>query len=296
MKINPFQASMPVIIIFVSLLSVKPNQAIAQKSDHSFSNPVTLQFTDTILGHKSPLFKGETRMKVKSVHVEDGALSFNLGLVDTNADGIYQDPEKDLVVVTNGQGNQVRLNAQYGTPHCKVTDPINLRIDTSSYLLYDIDPGGKTAKLKRVFGQSKADISLKTHCKGVVFQKYAGGEILLDTVIPRKKYTYVYFWVSRKLEYQMKKLENIYAQYGDKVTIIGVHCREREWDDVNQKDFFEVLAKPWNGYSCSNNQYVALNQDYSWYRGLLIQNDGTILWPHISPKELEESLANGNFR
>ena len=52
-------------------------------------------------------------------------------------------------------------------------------------------------------------------------------------------------------------------------------------------NFFELLSKPWNGYYCSTSQYKELDQDYSWYRGMLIQKDGKIIFPHISAKELE---------
>lgn len=258
-----------------------------------------LSFGDTLLINGFPTLKGvktilQPESKIKSVHFEDSLISIHIGLIDFNGDGIFNDPSVDLFAATVGQNRQIRINADNGTPHCKTRDSIYIQVDSLTYLISAIEASGSKAQFSKSLSSNKApkkaDLFLKTYIKGWAFNKYAGGQIFIDSIIHSKDFTYIYFWNTDKLDYQLKKVEKLFNKHDIKVNIIGVHCKDHELDKSTQDTFFDLLAKPWNGYYCTTSQYEALNQDYSWYRGLLIQKDGKIIFPHISPKELEAWL------
>lgn len=264
------------------------------------SGKTILIFNDTLLDKKhSPNKTSKTVLheetKVKSTAITQGDITFNLGLIDYEGNGSFKD-ENDLLVITHPQNRMVRIMAEFGDPHCPLTDPVYFRVDSTLFKLSDISLNGNTGNLinlgKSGNMETASVITLNNRVKGFKFKKYSGGESLLDTIFDNKPLTYIYFWNTYKLEYQMNKLENIYKNYPGKVRIIGVHCKEHELDKASQANFFELVAKPWNGYYCDTEQYKALCQDYSFYRGLLVDNGGKIIFPHISPKELEDWLAN----
>ncbi len=209
--------------------------------------------------------------KIKSVHFEDASVSFNIGLIDFDGNGSFKDNDVDLLTITTGQNHQVRINAEHGTPHCKMKDSLYISIDTLLYLLYDINRTGINATIKNItkhkFQQSAVDISLKTYCRGVIFRKYMGEDLSIDSIIQQKEYTYLYFWVNHKIEYQINKLDSINTDFKSKVTIIGVHVKDHELDKTDSSTFFELLSLPWNGAYCTLGQYDSFNQDFSWYRG-----------------------------
>ena len=262
------------------------------------SGKTVLIFNDSLLDKKySPAKASKTVLheetKVKSTVVTQGNITFNLGLIDYEGNGSFRD-ENDLLVITHPQNRMVRIMAEFGDPHCPLTDPVYFMVDSTLFKLSDISPNGSGANLINP-GKSENPAmapatTLSNRVRGLRLKKYSGGELLLDTVFDNKPLTYIYFWNTYKLEYQMNKLENIYKNYPGKVRIVGVHCKEHELDKESQANFFELVAKPWNGYYCNTEQYKALYQDYSFYRGLLLDKDGKIIFPHISPKELEDWL------
>lgn len=240
----------------------------------------------------------QANSKIKSVHVDGLPATFNIGLVDYNGDGVFTDPSVDLALVTSGQNTQVRINGEFGTPHCKAGDSLYLRIDSLAFLLYNIDPGGKQAKIKQLMPATavgkKPAIVFHTSCRSIRFKKYTGGDIALDSLVKQRTYTYVYFWTARRLDYQLNKVTEIQSAFKDRVSIVGVHCKDHELDPVTSSDFFDLLSRPWNGSYCTLEQYNALNQDYSWYRGVLLDANGRIIFPHIRADELKKWLEKGN--
>lgn len=260
--------------------------------------PRILTFNDTLLDKKySPSKASKTVLheetRVKSALVTEGDIVFNLGLIDYDGNGSLRD-ENDLLVITHPQNRMVRVMAEFGDPHCPLTDPVFFMVDSALFKLSNIHPDGSSANLVCI-GKSEGTTpipaaSLNNHISGLRLKKYSGGESLIDAFFADKPLTYIYFWNTHKLEYQMNKLENIYKSYPGEVRIIGVHCKEHELDKESQASFFELVAKPWNGYYCDTDQYKALYQDYAFYRGLLVDNKGKIVNPHISPKELEDLL------
>lgn len=269
--------------------------AISKKPDDS----KLLIFADTLLidSYQSKSNSKTTlrpQSKIKSVHVEDASVSFNIGLIDFDGDGNFKNSDVDLLTITTGQNYQVRINAEHGTPHCKMKDSLYISVDTFLYLLYNINRTGINATLKNITNrksqQAVIDVSLKTYCRGVTFKKYIGGDLSIDSVIQQKEYTYLYFWINHKIEYQINKLDSITTDYKSKVNIIGVHVKDHELDKTDAGTFLELLSLPWNGAYCTLRQYNDLNQDFSWYRGMLLSKDGKIIFPHYSPKELKAWL------
>lgn len=293
MRINFFQTLFFLTLVAISCTTAKLAVSSPVKET---ARPKLLFFSDSFLVNKYPSHKGaQTVLRpesvIKSIRFKDSTVAFNLGLIDFKGDGLFTDPAEDMVVLTNYENYQVRINYTYGTPHCKIKDSVYISVDTAYYLLYGIKSDGNSAKMKRIYGAGTktivADLQLKTSLKGIRFSKYTGGEIMLDSVISRRPYTYVYFWNSHTVEYQLNKIEDMYRNNVGQISVIGVHCKEHELDAYQMDAFVEVLAKPWNGYYCTDKLYNALDQEYSFYRGILVGRNGTILFPHISPKELE---------
>jgi hypothetical protein len=285
-------------VLLMGSLSCTVNKATttSQQSNLTFTSIV---FTDTLLVNKYPTPAGSTttlqkESKIKSASYRDSLTAFNLGIVDFFGNGSFKDPSFDLFILTNPQNKNVRINSEYGTPHCSISDPLLFTVDEVLYRLSDIDPHGSSAKITRMDRQMDLKqpvlLTLSSYVRGLKLEKYTGGEALIDTMYSGKQLLFLYFWDTHLLETQMKKLEMIDTNYNNKVRIVGVHNKEHELDNMTKDNFFRLMAKPWNGYSCSTEQYRALYQEYSNYRGLLLDSDGRIIFPHISPKELLEWL------
>lgn len=259
---------------------------------------LSLVFADTLLENRYPknLINSNNilndRSKIRSTQVATRFTAFNLGLIDFNGNGVYTD-ETDFVTITVPDNRGVRIMADNGTPHCLVKDSLWVLVDTVLMRLTDIKPDGSSATLIRPGSHPRVypDLVLRTYIQNIAFTRYTQGVMSLDSMVALKPYTFVFFWnTSRIVEYQIEKLKEIEAAYKDQVTIIGVHCKDHELDKETEGNFFKMMAYPWCGTYCTLDQYHKLNQDYAWFRGLLISRNKKILYPHMSPKELQRWL------
>lgn len=262
----------------------------------------TLVLSDTLLLGKPSQAKGvrgqlRAESRMKGAAFSDGRQAFTIGLVDVNGDGRFTDPNEDWVLLTHAGNRTVRINSEYGTPHCAASAQVVLEIDSALYLLSDVRDGGEQVNITPLKGEepkwngSHRRLRLNTHVPPAVLKTYTKGDFDLNTLMHKGKYIYLYFWVSNPLEYQVRILDDLFQRHADRLSIVGSHVKEHDWDaQAHADNFFAMMAKPWPQTACDPAFYLNLHQDYSWYRGVLADEHGRILFPHISPKELRDWL------
>ena len=205
-------------ILFTMLLigslscTVKNATTTPQKSSPSFTSIV---FIDTLLVNKYPTQAGSTttlqkESKIRSASYRDSLTAFNLGIVDFYGNGSFKDPDFDLFILTNPQNKNVRINAEYGTPHCRISDPLLFTVDDVLYRLSDIDPHGISAKITRLDKQmdlnQPVSLTLSSFVRGLKLGKYTGREVLIDTMYAGKPLLFLYFWDSHLSETDRKSV------------------------------------------------------------------------------------------
>lgn len=260
----------------------------------------TLLLSDTLLSGKASAVKGikghlRPESRIKGAIYDDGQQAFTVGLVDVNGDGRFTDPNEDWVLLTVRGNRKVRINGEHGTPHCPVKAHTLLEIDSARYLLSELQDDGssvKISKLSSLEADSEAGVQrlrLNTRVPRATLKTYPSGDLNLSTLFGQKKLVYIYFWVSQPLEYQVKALDQLAKNQSGRLSIVGVHIKDHDWDlQANESNFFAMLLKPWPQTYCEPDFYFALHQDYSWYRGVLADEQGKVLFPSISPKELQD--------
>ncbi len=266
-------------------------------------SPTTLLLSDTLLSGKASAIKGikghlRPESQIKGAVYDDGHHAFTVGLVDVNGDRRFNDPNEDWLLLTVRGNRKVRINGEHGTPHCPTKARTVLEIDSARYLLSEPQYDGssvKIFKLKPLEADSVAGaqrLRLNTRVPLATLKTYPSGDLKLSTLFGQKKLIYIYFWVSHPTEYQVEVLDQLAKNESGRLSIVGVHIKDHDWDlKANESNFFAMLLKPWPQTSCEPDFYFALHQDYSWYRGILADEQGKILFPSISPKELQNWLG-----
>lgn len=234
--------------------------------------------------------------KINSVDYKDSLCQFTLALIDYDGDGVFSQPGVDRLALTIYQDRMLRVNNGYGTACMTLTesDPV-IFIDSTGFAVTEIAENGSSVRLKRIetAWMSTAGLRIETWLPNATVETFFSKKLKFSDFLHRGKSVYIYFFNSRPLEYQLKKLDQIYSKYADKVSVIGLYLPFSEPSDAEiTSDFLARMANPWPQGICTHELYMQLQQDMAYYRGILADESGRIREISISPKELLEKLES----
>ncbi len=245
-----------------------------------------------VIAGNSGFLQAESR--VSGGDYRDSQCGFTLALIDYNGDGVYNQPGVDRLALTIYQDRILRINNGYGTPcmTLRETDPV-IFIDSIGYAVTGIAEDGKSVLLRQadVNLMPMADLKIETRVPDATVATFVSPKLQLGHYFHQGKSVYLYFFNSRPLEYQKKRLDVIQAKYSNEVTVIGLYLPFSEpLDQPVGDDLLLRMANPWPMGICELALYQRLQQDMSYYRGVWADEQGNIQEISISPKELLAKL------
>lgn len=258
-----------------------------------YSGLMTVKSQHIVPGHPGFL---HAESKINSVDYKDSLCRFTLALIDYDGDGVFSQPGVDRLALTIYQDRMLRVNNGYGTACMTLTesDPV-IFVDSTGFAVTEIAENGRFVRLKRIETAwiSAAGLKIETWLPNTTVETFFSKKLKFSDFLNRGKFVYIYFFNSRPLEYQLKKLDQIYSKYADKVSVIGLYLPFSESLDTEiTSDFLARIANPWPQGICTQELYMQLQQDMAYYRGILTDESGRIQEISISPKELLEKLES----
>lgn len=216
---------------------------------------------------------------------------FSIGLIDYNGDKIFNEPGVDLCFVTTYGNRNIRINNGYGVSVSKVSQDNCLYVDSIKYNISYSDNIGAQIIIEKIEDTTACwgPIHCATRVPNIYLEDYSGKKRKIKELIGERQSCYIYFWVSRPFEDGNNLLRYMNEHLSDKIAIIGMYSKFADVDiQLHQTNFFAMLGNPWPQLICPRDLYMELNQDLSWYKGLIIDKDLNIEKTFVSPSEALE--------
>ena len=225
---------------------------------------------------------------------------FTVGLIDLDADGRFNEVGDDRIFLTIYKNRKIRLNYIYGTPAMPIhAEDDTLQVDDRFFRVAFAAEDGTRLVIEPVGRpQSQSNVlKIITRLPDAVVENYAGGKTRLRDLIDHQHQTYLAFWAlgDRKTEFENCPARHlpVIQQYADKVRLVSVHFTGHETDgmyQINKDFFFEMISKPWLTVKCDRDLYLQLQQDFTYYQGILTDTDGNIIEVYLNWKDMAENF------
>ncbi len=230
------------------------------------------------------------------------SLRFTVGLIDLDADGRFNEVDDDRIFLTIYKNRQIRLNYTYGTSAMPLhASGDTLQVDDRFFRVRFAAENGTSLVIEPVGKPVTQSNLLKiiTKIPDAVVENYTGGKTHLRDLIDHKHQIFLAFWAmfDRKVEFDHcpARYLPVIQQYSDKVRLVSVHFNGNETDDmyeINKDYFFEMISKPWLTVKCDRDLYLQLQQDFTYYQGILVDKDGNITQLYLSWKDMAEKCPS----
>lgn len=219
------------------------------------------------------------------VYKED---SLRIGLMDCNVNGLYNDLGKDRIVFGEYKGD---LNGIDDASGAVLIDSVTYFWENSyGFEVKGIAANGTSIVIKPTTTKSDDRMTEGATIPNYTFELLSGKETTVRDYLDGQKYLYLSFWANwcAGCHQEVEDLKTIYADYSDKIKLIGLNYNEGK---ERANSFLEKHEIEWlNGISTPEmNEQLFID---GMPRNILIDPSGKIIEMNIHPSRLLERIEN----
>lgn len=218
-----------------------------------FLNVKQKEMAGKMVANDIPAFKGNAFInptywltETPKIHLIFDALlgedSVKLGLVDYNLNGLYNDIDKDKILVGNYQEGSISDSP--GTGSHTIGDVTLLEIGDKYYQLQEVEPTGKYIKLissnKQKFEfYNKGKLSKGAEIPDLTLNTFEGQTTSIHKELAPDKFTLIDIWGTwcKGCISQTDKLKRLDSLYSDKLRILGLNYEPKPENIEKAKNY-----------------------------------------------------------
>lgn len=210
---------------------------------------------------------------ILSADVKKGELAFQLGLMDTNLNGLYNDENDRLIV---GDYGSDRMFTDFNNGAYRVGDRSPFAVGNKGFAIKSISADGTSLKIEPI-GIDRVKSTLKTGdaLPTLMVESLEGNTEELYDLLEKDKYTFIDFWGTwcKGCVEELPQIEAISRQYSNKLKVIGLHCSTVSNERL--KKFIKAKKLSWT-QKIAPDQVVEQMQVSGFPYGILLKPGGTI--------------------
>ena len=230
---------------------------------------------------------------------------FTIGFVDYNGDGRFDDTGNDLLIITVFRNRKISINNHYGTHRIPIKNKKHfLQVDSTMFTV--TVPGDDKIINIAVAGKKENEdgevLKLLTHVPNAELYTLDDTKVQMSKYLGQQKYTLLFFWALRPFpetlenSAQVKYLDKLIAYHAKKLNVVGLRVMMGEPFNLSNPVFLkEMQESPWDNLITTEEFYDDMQQDLSYFKGVLAAPDGEILEVDITPRELLDRLESGVY-
>ncbi len=210
---------------------------------------------------------------ILSADVEFGELKFQLGLMDTNLNGIYNDENDRLLT---GDYGSDRIFTDFNNGAYRIGDRSPFAIGSKGFSVISISPDGTTLKIAPI-GIDQVENRLKTGdpLPELMVESLEGDPENFSDLLEEDKYTFIDFWGTwcKGCVEELPRIARISQQHSDKLKVIGLHCSTVSKERLRK--FIQSKKLSWT-QKIAPDEVVEKMQVTGFPYGVLLNPDGTV--------------------
>lgn len=210
---------------------------------------------------------------ILSADVKIGELRFQLGLMDTNLNGIYNDENDRLLT---GEYGSDRIFTDFNNGAYRIGDQSPFAIGNRGFSITDVSADGTIIEIESI-GIDQVENTLKTGdiLPELIIESLEGNTENFADLLEEGKYTFIDFWGTwcKGCVEELPRIERISQQYSDKLKVIGLHCSTVSNERL--KKFILSKKLSWT-QKIAPDEVVEKMQVSGFPYGILLNPDGTI--------------------
>lgn len=214
----------------------------------------------------------ELRHNIISADVQLDDTQFQIGLMDYNLNGLYNDPEDKILV---GDYQADTLSTDLNDNNYKVSDNTPFAVGNLGYKITSIDPAGTSISFEPIdFSEVPSRISEGSDFPDITIETLEKETINLKEQIIAGQYNYIEFWGTwcKGCVEEIPNIKAAHEKYQGQLNIIGLHSGS---SGAALKKFIEKKGIDWTQFVASDESLKTLKVSGFPY-GILINPEGKI--------------------
>jgi len=163
------------------------------------------------------------RYNIRSTDVEVAGIKFQLGLMDTNLNGLFNDPEDRLLV---GDFGADHMSTDLNDNNYLIQDNSPFAVGNKGFKIDSIDMTGKSIWFSPIdFSQVPSRLKIGDPLPAVAVQTLDNATMNLNDYIEKGKYNYLEFWGTwcKGCIEELPSIKKAMEAYADQLHIVGLH-------------------------------------------------------------------------
>jgi thiol-disulfide isomerase/thioredoxin len=227
------------------------------------------------------------RFNILSANVEVNGLKFQIGLFDSNINGLYNDEEDRLLIGEYGNG---RMLTDLNENNYIIGDNTPFAIGNKGFEIISIDPTGTNIKIKPLeFGNVKSKLKVGDSFPEFTVNSIEGSNENITNLIEKGKYNYIEFWGTwcKGCVTELPTIKAISDRYPDELNIISLHYGKIT--TVKLQKFIKSHDMSWVQKIATEEAVKAMKVSGYPY-GILVNPEGEVEAFNIRIEEVEERI------
>lgn len=224
---------------------------------------------------------------ILSADVKARGLSFQLGLMDTNLNGLYNDENDRLIV---GDYGSDRMFTDFNNGAYRIGDQSPFAVDTKGFSVISISADGTTIEIEPIgIDQVKSTLKTGDLLPELIIESLEGNREAFSDLLEKDKYTFIDFWGTwcKGCVVELPKIEAISQQFPDKLKVIGLHCSTVSRQRLEK--FIKAKKLSWT-QKIAPDQVVEQMQVSGFPYGILLKPGGTVAAFNIRIEDVPQYL------
>ncbi|MCE7992824.1 MAG: TlpA family protein disulfide reductase [Roseivirga sp.] len=270
--------------IYRAMLKRFPAQT--EQTRTRWKNNVSRKYGDTQLAEPD-YWLARYHRNILSADVKKGDLTFQLGLRDTNLNGIYNDENDRLIV---GDYGSDRMFTDFNNGAYRVGDRSPFAVGNKGFAIKSISADGTSIEIEPIgIDQVKSTLKTGEPLPELMIESLEGNPEKFSDLIEKDKYTFIDFWGiwCKGCVQELPQIEAISQEYSDKLKVIGLHCSTVSNERL--KKFINAKKLSWT-QKIAPDQVVEKMQVSGFPYGILLKPGGTIVAFNIRIEDVSKYL------
>ncbi len=224
---------------------------------------------------------------ILSADVKKGELAFQLGLMDTNLNGLYNDENDRLIV---GDYGSDRMFTDFNNGAYRVGEQSPFAVGNKGFAIKSISADGTRMEIEPIgIDQVKSTLKTGDTLPALTIESLEGKPEEFSDLLEDGKYTFIDFWGTwcKGCVEELPQIEAIAQQYPDKLKVIGLHCSTVSRERL--KNFIRAKKLSWT-QKIAPDQVVEQMQVSGFPYGILLKPGGTIAAFNIRIEDVPKYL------
>lgn len=222
-----------------------------------------------------------------SADVEINGLQFQLGLLDTNLNGLYTDDDDRLLI---GQYGSDRMFTDFGNGAYRVGDHSPFAVGNKGFSIKSISPDGRVMHIVPIgVDQVKTILKAGDSMPDLLIESLSGNQEKFADLLEAGKYTFIDFWATwcKGCIEELPQIQAAADQYSDRLKVIGLHCSTVSNERL--KNFIQSKKLSWT-QKIAPDAVVEQMRISGFPYGILLKPDGKIAAFNIRIEDVIEHL------